>query len=64
MLETNGKLDTVKTAHPWLTDAKIRGLKHICWDGCMFPNAMLENQQTWNTILGTIIKVRDANGWN
>jgi hypothetical protein len=19
-------------------------MKHICWDGCMFPNAMLENQ--------------------
>jgi hypothetical protein len=30
----------------------------------MFPNAMLENQQTWNTILGTMIKVRDAHGWN
>ena len=29
----------------------------------MFPNAMLENQQTWNTILATMIKVRDAHGW-
>ena len=26
------------------------GLRHICWDGCMFPNAMLEQQQTWSTI--------------
>ena len=41
-----------------------RGIQHICWDGCMFPNAMLENQQTWNTILGAMIKVRDAHGWN
>ena len=32
-------------------DAASRGIKHICWDGCMFPNAMLENQETWNTIL-------------
>jgi hypothetical protein len=30
----------------------------------MFPNAMLENPKTWNTILGTMIKVRDAHGWN
>ena len=30
----------------------------------MFPNAMLEKQQTWNTILATMIKVRDAHGWN
>jgi Xylose isomerase-like TIM barrel len=62
--DPNGKLDIVKTAHPWLKDAKSRGLKHICWDGCMFPNAMLETQQTWNTILRTMIKVRDAHGWN
>jgi len=62
--DPNGKLDIVKTAGPWLKDAKSRGLKHICWDGCMFPNAMLENQQTWNTILRTMIKVRDAHGWN
>jgi hypothetical protein len=30
----------------------------------MFPNAMLENQQTWNTILDVMIKVRGAHGWN
>jgi hypothetical protein len=62
--DPNGKLDIVKTAGSWLQGASGRGLKHICWDGCMFPNAMLENQQTWNTILGTMIKVRDAHGWN
>jgi hypothetical protein len=29
----------------------------------MFPNATLENPKTWNTILDTMIKVRDAHGW-
>ena len=40
-----------------------RGIQHICWDGCMFPNAVLETQETWNTILDAMIKVRDAHGW-
>jgi len=62
--DPNGKLDIVQTAGDWLRNAKARGIRHICWDGCMFPNAMLENQQTWNTILSTMIKVRDAWGWN
>jgi len=62
--DPNGKLDIVKTAGAWLQGAKERGIRHICWDGCMFPNAMLENPSTWNTILGTMIKVRDAHGWN
>jgi hypothetical protein len=61
--DPNGKLDIVKCAGYWLKDADKRGMKHICWDGCMFPNAMLEDQKTWNTILGAMIKVRDANGW-
>jgi hypothetical protein len=30
----------------------------------MFPNATLENPRTWNTILDTMIKVRDAHGWD
>jgi hypothetical protein len=29
----------------------------------MFPNATLENPKTWNTILATMIAVRDAHGW-
>jgi hypothetical protein len=62
--DPKGKLDIVKTAGYWLRDARSRGIQHICWDGCMFPNAMLENQQTWNTILGTMARVRDAHGWN
>ena len=61
--DPNGKLDIVKCAGYWLQGAADRGIQHICWDGCMFPNAMLENVSTWNTILNTMIKVRDAHGW-
>ncbi|ADB15389.1 Xylose isomerase domain protein TIM barrel [Pirellula staleyi DSM 6068] len=62
--DPNGKLDIVKTAGAWLQGASSRGLKHICWDGCMFPNDMLEKQSTWNTILKTMLAVRDAHGWS
>lgn len=61
--DPNGKLDVVKCAGYWLKDAPARGIQHICWDGCMFPNAMLEDPKTWNTILDTMIKVRQAHGW-
>ncbi|MDG1891592.1 MAG: TIM barrel protein [Verrucomicrobiota bacterium] len=62
--DPNGKLDITRCASYWLQDASKRGIKHICWDGCMFPNEMLEQQATWNTILDTMVKVRDAHGWN
>jgi hypothetical protein len=62
--DVNGKLDIVKCAGYWLKDAPSRGIKHICWDGCMFPNAMLETVGTWNTILDKMIQVRDAHGWS
>jgi sugar phosphate isomerase/epimerase len=61
--DPNGKLDIVCTAGSWLRDARGRGIRHICWDGCMFPNAMLENQQTWNKILAVMARVRDSHGW-
>jgi sugar phosphate isomerase/epimerase len=61
--DPNGKLDITKCAGYWLKDAAKRGIKHICWDGCMFPNAMLETPATWNTILAAMMKVRDAHGW-
>ncbi|HUG92477.1 MAG TPA: TIM barrel protein [Planctomycetaceae bacterium] len=62
--DPNGKLDIVKCAGYWLKGASERGIKHICWDGCMFPNAMLETQATWNTILGAMVNVREAHGWD
>jgi sugar phosphate isomerase/epimerase len=62
--DPNGKLDIVRCAGYWLKDAQKRGIKHICWDGCMFPNKTLETVSTWNTILDTMLKVRDAHGWD
>jgi hypothetical protein len=59
--DPNGKLDITKCSSYWLKDYEQRGIQHICWDGCMFPNATLENGDTWNTILDAMIKVRDAN---
>ena len=61
--DPHGKLDIVKCAGYWLKDAPARGIQHICWDGCMFPNQMLETPKTWNTILDVMIKVREAHGW-
>jgi len=61
--DPNGKLDIVKCSKLWLQDAEERGMQHICWDGCMFPNATLENPETWNTILAKMVEVRDACGW-
>ena len=62
--DPNGKLDIVKCAGYWLKHVKANNVQHICWDGCMFPNALLENQATWNTILDVMIKVREAHGWD
>jgi hypothetical protein len=58
--DPNGKLDIVACSKKWLEGAAGRGMRHICWDGCMFPNALLEKQDTWNTILRTMIEVRKA----
>ncbi|HLT08450.1 MAG TPA: TIM barrel protein [Cyclobacteriaceae bacterium] len=64
--DPNGKLDIVQDAGHWLRDEKgnlTKAFNHICWDGCMFPNAVMNDQQTWNDILATMIKVRNAHGW-
>jgi len=61
--DPNGKLDVVRCAGYWLKDAASRGIQHICWDGCMFPNAVLESPDTWNSILDIMIKVQKAHGW-
>lgn len=62
--DPKGKLDIVQCAGYWLQGAADRGMQHICWDGCMFPNAMLEDGRTWNTILDVMLKVRNAHGWD
>ena len=64
--DPNGRLDIVKHAGMWLRNkdgSLTKTMKHICWDGCMFPNEVMMKQQTWNDILGVMIKVRDAHGW-
>jgi sugar phosphate isomerase/epimerase len=61
--DPNGKLDIVRCSGYWLKDAPKRSMQHICWDGCMFPNAMLETQDTWNEILDVMLKVQAAHGW-
>ena len=63
----DGKLDIVKYAGYWLRDdrgALTMRFHHICWDGCMFPNATLMDHRTWNEILSMMVAVRDAHGWN
>ena len=64
--DPGGKLDIVKCAGYWLRDkngALTKKIRHLCWDGCIFSNETLLNQQTWNDILAAMIAVRDAHGW-
>ena len=64
--DPNGRLDVVKHSGYWLRGddgALTKMMRHICWDGCMFPNAVMESQDTWNKILAAMVSVRDAHGW-
>jgi sugar phosphate isomerase/epimerase len=64
--DPNGKLDIVHDAGYWLRDEKgqvTRAFRHLCWDGCMFPNEVMMKPRTWNDILAVMINVRDAHGW-
>src|SRR5665647_763096 len=64
--DPNGRLDIPNDAGYWLRDENgklTKVFKHICWDGCMFPNEVMTQQQTWNEILSTMIKVRQLHGW-
>ncbi len=64
--DPNGKLNIPRDSGYWLRDqtGKVtRKFKHICWDGCMFPNEVMLRQQTWNDILAAMIQVRENHGW-
>lgn len=64
--DANGRLDITEDAGLWLRGPDgqpTRAMRHICWDGCMFPNADMMKASTWNNVLGAMIKVRDAHGW-
>jgi len=65
--DPNGKLNIPHHAGFWLRDqsgALTKAARHICWDGCMFPNEVMLNQDTWNHILAAMIAVRETHGWN
>jgi len=65
--DPEGKLDLVHDAGFWMRGEDgepTRAFRHICWDGCMFANEVMLRQETWNGILGAMIEVRDAHGWN
>jgi len=64
--DPNGKLDIVKHAGFWLRDENgepTKQCQHVCWDGCMFPNEVMMDGQTWQDILEVMVGVRDTHGW-
>ncbi len=65
--DPNGRMDIVAVAGLWMRDesgAPTRAFEHICWDGCMFPNATMLAPKTWNDVLRTLIAVQTAHGWD
>jgi sugar phosphate isomerase/epimerase len=65
--DPNGKLDIPWAAGHWLRDQDgtvTKTCRHICWDGCMFPNAVMSDSKTWSDILRVMIAVRKAHGWH
>jgi sugar phosphate isomerase/epimerase len=65
--DPNGKLDIVRDSGAWICDDNgqpTRNFQHICWDGCMFPNAVMLDPKIWNDVLGVMIVVRNAHGWD
>lgn len=65
--DPNGKLKIAHHAGFWMRDSYgnlTKKFKHVCWDGCMFPNETMKKPETWNKILAVMIAVRDAHGWN
>jgi hypothetical protein len=64
--DPHGKLNIPRDAGYWLRDQHgevTKRIRHICWDGCMFPNTVMMKPDTWNEILGVMAAVRDAHGW-
>jgi sugar phosphate isomerase/epimerase len=64
--DPNGKLNIARDAGYWLRDGAgkvTRKFKHVCWDGCMFPNDVMMKTETWNNILAAMLQVRENHGW-
>ena len=52
--DPRGRLDVVACARRWLLDDRgvpRPAIRHLCWDGCLFPNAVLEDPVTWTAVL-------------
>lgn len=65
--DPNGRLDIPRHAGYWLRDGDgqlTKATKHICWDGCMFPNEIMHLDKTWENILSAMIDVREQHGWS
>jgi sugar phosphate isomerase/epimerase len=65
--DPNGKMDIVRVAGAWMRDESgkpTQAFEHICWDGCMFPNATMMSAQTWRDVLAAMKAVREAHGTN
>ena len=65
--DPNGRLNIAEDAGHWLRDENgnlTKKFKHICWDGCMFPNEVMKKPKTWNDILAAMIEVRKRHGWH
>jgi sugar phosphate isomerase/epimerase len=66
-LDPHGRLDIVRDAGAWMRNDNgevTRAFAHICWDGCMFPNAAMTDPKTWHDVLKAMIDVRNAHGWD
>jgi sugar phosphate isomerase/epimerase len=64
--DPNGKLNIARDAGYWMRDGAgkvTRKFKHVCWDGCMFPNDVMMKTETWNNILAAMLPVRENHGW-
>lgn len=64
--DPSGKLDITRHAAFWLRNEQgdlTKAFRHVCWDGCMFPNDVMMRSETWNDILAAMVSVRDAHGW-
>jgi sugar phosphate isomerase/epimerase len=65
--DPNGKLDVARDAAHWLRNDNgelTKAFRHVCWDGCMFPNKVMLKPETWRSVLATMLAVQQAHGWD
>ena len=61
--DPRGRLEVAACTLRWLSDGRgnlRNNIRHVCWDGCMFPNAVLETPETWNQVLGLLVAIREG----